>query len=78
MLVQWPDWQNVFKQIYQNLWIFFTIIDDNTKYAGAIPIKNRKGITLTEAFNFVLKCQRKYLKTPSDADKEIYTVSIVS
>ena len=40
----------------KNYKFIFTIIDNHTKYAWAIPIKNKQGSTVTEAFkNLILK-----------------------
>ena len=51
----------------------FTIIDNYTKYAWAIPIKNKEGKSVTEAFKDVVKkSQRKPDKISSDRGKKFY------
>ena len=51
----------------------FTIIDNYTKYAWAIPLKNKEGKSVTEAFkDIVKKSQRKPDKIWSDRGKEFY------
>ena len=53
--------------------LFLQCIDNHTKYAWAIPIKNKKGSTITDAFkNTILKSKRKPDKIWSDRGKEFY------
>ena len=57
----------------KNYKFIFTIIDNHTKYAWAIPIKNKQGSTVTEAFkNLIAKSNRKPDKIWSDRGKEFY------
>ena len=51
----------------------FTIIDNHTKYAWAIPLKDKSGKSTTAAFKKLIEnCKRKPQKVWSDRDKEFY------
>ena len=57
----------------KNYKFIFTIIDNHTKYAWAIPLHNKSGKSTTEAFkNLIEKEKRKPDKIWSDRGKEFY------
>ena len=57
----------------KNFKFIFTIIDNHTKFAWAIPLKDKKGSTITDAFkNTIQKSKRKPDKIWSDRGKEFY------
>ena len=56
----------------KNYKFIFTIIDNHTKYAWAIPIKNKQGSTILQAFKTLIeKEKRKPDKIWSDRGKEV-------
>ena len=57
----------------KNYKFIFTIIDNHTKYAWAIPLKDKSGKSTTNAFkNLIEKEKRKPDKIWSDRGKEFY------
>ena len=57
----------------KNYKFIFTIIDNHTKYASAIPLKDKSGESTTTAFkSFIEKAKRKPDKIWSDRGKEFY------
>ena len=57
----------------KNYKFIFTIIDNHTKYAWAIPLKDKSGRSTTTAFkSFIEKAKRKPDKIWSDRGKEFY------
>ena len=57
----------------KNYKFIFTIIDNHTKYAWAIPLKDKSGKSTTTAFKNLLETRkRKPNKTWSDRGKEFY------
>ena len=57
----------------------FTIIDNHTKYAWAVPIKNKQGSTITDAFkNIITKSKRKPHRVWSDRGKEFYNSQMLN
>ena len=59
---------------YKNYKFIFTITDNHTKYAWAIPLKDKSGKSTTAAFKNLLEInKRKPHKIWSDRGKEFYT-----
>ena len=57
----------------RNYKFIFTIIDNHTKYARAIPIKDKTGKSTTTAFKSLIeKAKRKPDKIWSDRGKDFY------
>ena len=57
----------------KNYKFIFTIIDNHTKYAWAIPLKDKSGKSTTTAFKSLIeKAKRKPDKIWSDRGKEFY------
>ena len=57
----------------KNCKFIFTIIDNHTKYAWAIPLKDKSGRSTTNALkNLIAKAKRKPDKIWSDRGKEFY------
>ena len=57
----------------KNYKFIFTIIDNHTKYAWAIPLKDKSGKSTTTAFKSLIeKAKRKPDKSWSDRGKEFY------
>ena len=55
------------------------VIDIYSKYAWVIPLKNKKGITITNTFQKILKeSNRKSCKIWVDKDSEFYNQSMKS
>ena len=55
----------------------FGIIDIFSKYAWVVPLKDKKGITITNAFQKILKeSNRKLNKTWVDKGSEFYNSSV--
>ena len=58
----------------KNYKFIFTIIDNHTKYACAIPLKDKSGESTTTAFKNLLETsKRKPRKVWSDRGKEFYS-----
>ena len=54
----------------------FTIIDNHTKYAWAIPLQDKSGKSTTTAFKILLETsKRKPQKVWSDRGKEFYNTT---
>ena len=49
-----------------------TVIDVLSKYAWVEPLKDKKGLTVVQAFNRILKDKRKPQKLQTDKAKEFY------
>ena len=57
----------------KNYKFFFTIIDNHTKFAWAIPLKDKSGKSTTTAFKSLIeKAKRKPQKVWSDRGKVFY------
>ena len=52
-----------------------TVIDDLSKYAWVVPVKNKTGKAMTRAFEKVLRQGRKPQRLQTDAGKEFYNAS---
>ena len=66
------DWSSLAKY-NKNYKFIFTIIDNHTKYALAIPLKDKSGKSTTTAFKSLIeKAKRKPDKIWSDRGKEFY------
>ena len=62
----------------KNYKFIFTIIDNHTKYAWAIPLKDKTGKSTTAAFKNLLETsRRKPLKIWSDRGKEFYNTTFL-
>ena len=62
----------------KNYKFIFTIIDNHTKYAWAIPLKDKSGRSTTTAFeNLIEKTKRKPDKIWPDRGKEFYNKSFL-
>ena len=62
----------------KNYKFIFTIIDNHTKYAWAIPLKDKSGKSTTAAFKNLLETsKRKPHKIWSDRDKEFYNTTFL-
>ena len=62
----------------KNYKFFFTIIDNHTKYAWAIPLKDKSGKSTTTAIkNLIEKEKRKPHKIWSDRGKEFYNTTFL-
>ena len=62
----------------KNYKFIFTIIDNHTKYAWAIPLKDKSGKSTTTAFKNLLETsKRKPLKIWSDRGKEFYNTTFL-
>ena len=63
---EWSDCNKGYKYI-------LTVIDVYSKYAWAVPLKDKKGDTVTEAFKYIVKnCKRKPRHIWCDRGKEFY------
>ena len=61
----------------KNYKFIFTIIDNHTKYAWAIPLKDKSGKSTTTAFKSLIeKAKRKPDKIWSDRGKEFYNETL--
>ena len=57
---------------------FFTIIDNHTKYAWAIPLKDKSGKSTTNPFKKLIETsKRKPQKVWSDRGKEFYNTTFL-
>ena len=62
----------------KNYKFIFTIIDNHTKYAWAIPLKDKLGKSTTAALKSLIeKEKRKPLKIWSDRGKEFYNTTFL-
>ena len=62
----------------KNYKFIFTIIDNHTKYAWAIPLKDKSGKSTTAAFkNLMETSKRKPRKVWSDRGKEFYNTTFL-
>ena len=62
----------------KNYKFIFTIIDNHTKYAWAIPLKDKSGKSTTEAFKKLIETsKRKPHKIWSDRGKEFYNTTFL-
>ena len=63
--------QNIAKE-NKGIRYLLTVIDILSKYAWVQPLKDKKGPTVVQAFNNILKDGRKPLKLQTDKGKEFY------
>ena len=64
---------------YNNIYKFIlTVIDIVTKYAWAIPLKNKSGLSITNGFKIVLREHRKPEKLWVDRGSEFYNKTLKS
>ena len=63
--------QNIAKE-NKGIRYLLTVIDILSKYAWVQPLKDKKGPTVVQAFNHILKEGRKPLKLQTDKGKEFY------
>ena len=62
----------------KNYKFIFTIFDNHTKYAGAIPLKDKRGKSTTAAFKNLLETsKRKPQKVWSDRGKEFHNTTFL-
>ena len=66
--------QNIAKE-NKGIRYLLTVIDILSKYAWVERLKDKKGPTIVEAFNNILKDGRKPLKLQTDKGKEFYVFS---
>ena len=70
--------RSILSKYNKNYKFIFTIIDNHTKYAWAIPIKDKSGKTTTNAIkNLIEKAKRKPQKVWSDRSKEFYNTTFL-
>ena len=66
-------------KINKDFWFLFWVIDIYNKYDWVIPLKDKKGITITNAFQKILdESNRKPNKTWVDKASEFYNRSMKS
>ena len=64
---------------YNNIYKFIlTVIDIVTKYACAIPLKNKSGLSITNGFKIILSESRKPEKLWVDRGSEFYNKTFKS
>ena len=64
------------KKFNKEFWFLLGIIDNFSKYAWVVPVKDKKGITITNAFQKILKeSNRKPNKIWVDKGSEFYNSS---
>ena len=75
----WSCWYTTDKEIYKRKSFFLCVIDILSKYACAIPLKDKKFITITNAFQKILKeSNRKPEKIWVTKGSEFYNRSMKS
>ena len=69
----------VYNKSYNNNYKFIvTVIDIFTKYAWAIPLENKSGLSITDGFKIVLSESRKPEKLWVDRGSEFYNKTFKS